>query len=159
MAKIEVKEESNVIAFDPSILLEDAGTASENMTADDMLIPRIKILQAQSPEVNKADAAHVKGAEAGMIYDNVSGICYDGEQGITVVPVSYRKTFIEWTDERKLVKDHGLQPTILESCVEDDKGKLLTPDGNALVLTAEYLYGRRRRQLFASTFINEFFRH
>jgi hypothetical protein len=138
MAKIEVKEESNVIAFDPSILLEDAGTASENMTADDMLIPRIKILQAQSPEVNKADAAHVKGAEAGMIYDNVSGICYDGEQGITVVPVSYRKTFIEWTDERKLVKDHGLQPTILESCVEDDKGKLRTPDGNALVLTAEY---------------------
>jgi hypothetical protein len=108
------------------------------MTADDMLIPRIKILQAQSPEVNKADAAHVKGAEAGMIYDNVSGICYDGEQGITVVPVSYRKTFIEWTDERKLVKDHGLQPTILESCVEDDKGKLRTPDGNALVLTAEY---------------------
>jgi hypothetical protein len=103
-----------------------------------MLIPRIKILQAQSPEVNKADAAHVKGAEAGMIYDNVSGICYDGEQGITVVPVSYRKTFIEWTDERKLVKDHGLQPTILESCVEDDKGKLRTPDGNALVLTAEY---------------------
>ena len=138
MAKIEVKEDSNVIAFDPSILLEDAGTASENMTADDMLIPRIKILQAQSPEVNKADAAHVKGAEAGMIYDNVSGICYDGEQGITVVPVSYRKTFIEWTDERKLVKDHGLQPTILESCVEDDKGKLRTPDGNALVLTAEY---------------------
>ena len=138
MAKIEVKEESNVIAFDPSILLEDAGTASENMTAADMLIPRIKILQAQSPEVNKADAAHVKGAEAGMIYDNVSGICYDGEQGITVVPVSYRKTFIEWTDERKLVKDHGLQPTILESCVEDDKGKLRTPDGNALVLTAEY---------------------
>ena len=138
MAKIEVKEESNVIAFDPSILLEDAGTASENMTADDMLIPRIKILQAQSPEVNKADAAHVKGAEAGMIYENVSGICYDGEQGITVVPVSYRKTFIEWTDERKLVKDHGLQPTILESCVEDDKGKMRTPDGNALVLTAEY---------------------
>ena len=80
MAKIEVKEDSNVIAFDPSILLEDAGTARENMTADDMLIPRIKILQAQSPEVNKADAAHVKGAEAGMIYDNVSGICYDGEQ-------------------------------------------------------------------------------
>ena len=46
MAKneVQVKEESNVVAFDPSILLEDAGTASENMTADDMLIPRLKLL-------------------------------------------------------------------------------------------------------------------
>ena len=138
MAKIEVKKDSNVIAFDPSILLEDAGTAGENMTADDMLIPRLKILQAQSPEVNKADAAHVKGAEAGMIYDNVTGKTTDGETGITIVPVSYRKTFIEWTDERKLVKDHGLQPANLDSCVQDDRGKLRTPDGNALVLTAEY---------------------
>ena len=90
MAKIEVKKDSNVIAFDPSILLEDAGTAGENMTADDMLIPRLKILQAQSPEVNKADAAHVKGAEAGMIYDNVSGKTADGEKGITIGPVCYR---------------------------------------------------------------------
>ena len=138
MAKIEVKEESNVIAFDPSILLEDAGTAGENMTADDMLIPRLKILQAQSPEVNKADAAHVKGAEAGMIYDNVSGKTADGEKGITIVPVSYRKTNIEWTDERKLVKDHGLNPASLENCVLDDRGKLRTPDGNSMVPTAEY---------------------
>jgi len=138
MANIEPKKESNVVAFDPSILLEDAGTASENMTTDDMLIPRLKILQAQSPEVNKADAAHVKGAEAGQIIDTVSAKLSDGEKGVTVVPVSYRKTFIEWTSDRKIVKDHGLTPAIMDSCVADDKGKLKTPDGNDLVATAEY---------------------
>ena len=140
MAKneVQVKEESNVVAFDPSILLEDAGTASENMTADDMLIPRLKILQAQSPQVNKADGSYVKGAEAGQIFDNVTNELVDGEKGMTVVPVSYRKTYLEWTDDRKLVKDHGLQPAILNMCVQDDRGKLRTPDGNQLSLTAEY---------------------
>jgi len=140
MAKneVQVKEESNVVAFDPSILLEDAGTASENMTADDMLIPRLRILQAQSPQVNKADGAYVKGAEAGQILDNVTNEPVDGEKGMTVVPVSYRKTYIEWSDDRKLVKDHGLQPANLDMCVQDDKGKLRTPDGNQMVLTAEY---------------------
>jgi hypothetical protein len=132
------KEEGNVVAFDPSILIEDAGTAGENMTTEDMLIPRLKILQAQSPEVNKADASHVKGAEAGQIIDTVSSVVSDGEKGITVVPVSYRKTFIEWTADRKLVKDHGLTPAIMDSCVADDKGKLKTPDGNELSMTAEY---------------------
>ena len=140
MAKneVQVKEESNVVAFDPSILLEDAGTASENMTADDMLIPRLRILQAQSPQVNKADGAYVKGAEAGQILDNVANELVDGEKGMTVVPVSYRKTYIEWSDDRKLIKDHGLQPANLDMCVQDDKGKLRTPDGNQMVLTAEY---------------------
>ena len=140
MAKneVEVKQESNVVAFDASILLEDAGTASENMTADDMLIPRLKILQAQSPQVNKADGAYLKGAEAGQILDNVTGELFDGEKGITVVPVSYRKTYLEWTDDRKLVKDHGLQPANLSMCVQDDRGKLRTPDGNQLSITAEY---------------------
>ena len=138
MADLKVKEESNVIAFDPSLILDDAGTASENMTTDDMLIPRLKILQAQSPEVNKADAAHVKGAEAGQIIDTVSAKLADGDKGVTVVPVSYRKTFIEWTADRKLVKDHGLTPAIMDSCVQNDKGKLKTPDGNDLVATAEY---------------------
>ena len=86
MAKneVQVKEESNVVAFDPSILLEDAGTASENMTAYDMLIPRLRILQAQSPQVNKADGAYVKGAEAGQILDNVANELVDGEKGMTV---------------------------------------------------------------------------
>tara|TARA_R110000824_G_scaffold40192_6_gene120720 strand:+ start:1774 stop:2580 length:807 start_codon:yes stop_codon:yes gene_type:complete len=140
MAKneVEVKQESNVIAFDASILLEDAGTASENMTADDMLIPRLKILQAQSPQALKSDGAYIKGAEAGQIFDNVTGELVDGETGMTVVPVSYRKTYLEWTDDRKLVKDHGLQPDNLETCVQDEKGKLRTPDGNTMSLTAEY---------------------
>ena len=72
------QEKGDVIPFDASILIEDADASLKNMTQDDLLIPRLKILQAQSPEVNKADGGYVKGAEAGHIYDNVSGNITDG---------------------------------------------------------------------------------
>ena len=137
--ELDLKQESNVVAFDPSILLEDAGSASENMTSDDMLIPRLRILQAQSPQVNKADGAYVKGAEAGQIFDNVTGEIFSGDKGITIVPVTYRKTYIEWTEERKFVGDHGINcADLIAKCVQDDKGKLKTPSGTQLTLTAEY---------------------
>jgi|TARA_R110000796_G_scaffold87366_2_gene188588 hypothetical protein len=133
----EVKE-SNVVAFDASLILDDVGTASDNMTADDMLIPRIRILQSGSPQVKKSDGAYIKGAEEGCIFDNVTNKVYDGEVGITVVPVTYRKTYIEWSPDRKFINDHGLTPDNFNQCVKDDKGKLRTPDGNEMSLTAEY---------------------
>ena len=133
----EVKP-TNVVAFDTSILLEDAGTASENMTADDMLIPRLRILQSGSPQVKKSEGAYIKGAEEGHIFDNVTNELFDGEKGITVVPITFRKTYIEWTDDRKFVGDHGININV-SNCVLDDKYKLRNPEGNVMTLTAEYL--------------------
>lgn len=133
------QEKGDVIPFDASILIEDADASLKNMTQDDLLIPRLKILQAQSPEVNKADGGYVKGAEAGHIYDNVSGNITDGSKGLTVVPVSYRKTFIEWTAERKLVADHGLEPANIDQFEQNEKGALINDKNkNSLSLTAEY---------------------
>jgi hypothetical protein len=139
MANVQTKEKSEVAAFDLNLILEDAGTAGENMTSDDMLIPRLRILQSQSPQVNKADGAYIKGAEAGHIFENVSNTVTDGEKGLTIVPVSFRKTYIEWTKERKLVGDHGLQPAHIDKFERDEKGTLVNKtDGNTLSLTAEY---------------------
>ena len=84
MANVQTKEKSEVAAFDLNLILEDAGTAGENMTSDDMLIPRLRILQSQSPQVNKADGAYIKGAEAGHIFENVSNTVTDGENELIV---------------------------------------------------------------------------
>lgn len=138
--EVKKKEESNVVAFDKSILLQDAGSASENMTQDDMMIPRLNILQAQSPKAMKADPSYVKGAEAGHILDTVSNTTVDGEKGITVVPISYRRTHIEWKADRGgFVKDHGNDPFCLTTCTQDKKGKYITDEGNEIVPTAEYM--------------------
>ena len=137
MAKKELakKEESNVVSMSVmDMLLEDAGSASEGMSKDDMMIPRLSILQQMSPQINKRDGAYVDGAEAGHIYDNVSNEVYDGENGITVVPISYRRAHIEWKADRGgLVADHGSDSACLDNCTRGSRGEYLTDEGNEIV--------------------------
>jgi hypothetical protein len=133
------KKESNVVAFDESILLEDIGSGSEGMTKDDVMIPRLSILQQMSDQVNKRHGSYIDGAEPGMIMDNVANVSFDGEKGITVVPISYRRAHIEWKPDRGgLVNDHGSSSDCLESCQRGDKGEYFTSEGNEIVPTGEY---------------------
>ncbi len=137
--KVVKKEESNVVAFDESILLADAGAGTEGMTKEDMLIPRLTILQQMSDQVNKRHGSYIDGAEPGMIMDNVANIAIDGEKGITVVPISYRRAHIEWKADRGgLVADHGADSACLENCTRGTKGEYMTDEGNEIVPTGEY---------------------
>ena len=140
MANVAKKETgNNVVAFDESILIEDAGKGTEGMTQDDLMIPRLSVLQQMSPQVNKRDGAYVQGAEAGMILDNVAAQAFDGEEGITVIPISYRRAHIEWKADRGgLVADHGPDSACLEGCSRGDRGEYLTAEGNEIVPTGEY---------------------
>jgi hypothetical protein len=123
-------------------LMDDAGAGQESMTRDDFAIPRLSILQSLSPQCAKREATYVEGAEAGHIFDNITGEMYDGEVGITVIPVSYRRTNLEWKTRAAgggFVADHGTDDSILATCTKDDKGALITPAGTVIVTTAEYL--------------------
>ena len=51
-----------------------------------------------TPEVNKRDAKHGEGATPGMIINTVTSELYDGEKGIQVLPVYYKRQYIEWQD-------------------------------------------------------------
>lgn len=122
-------------------LEEDAGAGQEGMTRDDFAIPRIVILQDLSPFVKKTEDKYVEGAEAGMLMDTVSNALFPGFPGITIIPVSYRRTHIEWiprTDGGGFVADHGPDPAILDKCTKDDKGNYVNAEGNHIVATAEY---------------------
>ena len=41
---VQTKKATNVVEFDDSILLEYAGAGQENMSQEDMMIPRISVL-------------------------------------------------------------------------------------------------------------------
>ena len=60
------------VALTSSMFAEDAGSGLENVTSEDMAIPRLKILQALSPEVNKNDGKYVEGASAGDVINTVT---------------------------------------------------------------------------------------
>ena len=141
MAKKDMtaKKESNIIPFDADLLIEDSGAGMEDMTSDDMMIPRLSILQQMSTQVNKRDGAYVTGAEPGYILDNVANEAIDGETGITVVPIYFRRAHIEWKADRGgLVNNHGKDPSCLEGCSRGPRGEYLTSEGNEIVPTAEY---------------------
>ena len=140
MAKNVAMKKSTALAdFDDSIFLEDAGAGQEGMGREDLMIPRLSILQQMSSQVNKRDGSYVEGAEPGFILDNVGAKAIDGEAGITVVPISYRRAHIEWKPDRGgLVADHGSDSSCLERCTRGGKGEYLTDEGNEIVPTGEY---------------------
>tara|TARA_R110000787_G_scaffold10821_2_gene36142 strand:- start:2199 stop:2999 length:801 start_codon:yes stop_codon:yes gene_type:complete len=140
MAKdVAVKKETTVVAFDADILLADSGAGMEGMTQDDLMIPRLSMLQKVSDQVNKRHGAYVEGAEPGHIFDNVMGSITDGEKGVVVVPISYRRLHIEWKPDRQgLVADHGSDPSCLANCERGGKGEYVTDEGNEIVPTGEY---------------------
>ena len=62
--KGEVTEKKATGVAVPSFFEDDAGAGFEHVTAEDLTVPRLKILQALSPEVNRADGKYVDGAVA-----------------------------------------------------------------------------------------------
>jgi hypothetical protein len=103
MAKnqVAVKEEQfEVVTNELPEWLRDKAVVrgAENVTTDDMIIPRIELVQALSPARKKTDAAYIEGAEEGMLYNNVTRELYG--EGVSVVPVYYTKQFLVWKDRK-----------------------------------------------------------
>src|SRR3990172_944384 len=131
---------NEMVQFDSNLYYEDAGS-NEKLDRNDLAIPRLVVLQALSPQVQKRDAAYVEGAETGCIFNTANNDIYDGEKGLIVVPVAYRRTYMEWKPRKDgggLVKDHGLDQTVSIKAVKNEKGGLTLPNGNDLVETAEH---------------------
>lgn len=69
---------------------------SEDVGAEDLVIPRIEVIQGLSKARNKKDDAYIEGAEEGMLYNNVTRVLYG--ESITVCPVFFRKEWLLWRD-------------------------------------------------------------
>ena len=101
MAKnqVAVKEESfELVTNEIPDFLKQGNRGAENVGTDDMIIPRIELIQALSPVRKKSDPAYIEGAEEGMLYNNVTRTLYGTE--VTVVPVYYTKQFLVWKDRK-----------------------------------------------------------
>ena len=95
-ANITKRDQAGPLA--ESIFEADAGAGISNIKQDDLALPFLKVLGQLSPECNKRDAKHVEGAEPGMIINTVTNELFDGVKGIDVLPVYYKRQYIEWQD-------------------------------------------------------------
>jgi len=94
----EIAKRDNAGALATNVFEADAGQGIANIKQEDLALPFLKVLGQLSPEVNTRDAKHVKGAQPGMIINTVTAELYDGEKGIEVLPVYYKRQYIEWQD-------------------------------------------------------------
>lgn len=61
----------------PAHLQKGTGAGNENVSADDMSIPRLDIIQQLSPQIDPSSAKYIEGAKLGNIFNSLSGDLYD----------------------------------------------------------------------------------
>jgi hypothetical protein len=137
--QVALKSKNEVASGDISadLIVKAAGRGLENVSNDDITIPRLAVVQAGSPQRKKKDEKYIEGAEEGHIFNTVTNKLYDVE-GITVIPCGYRKSYVEWVPRESgggLVAIHDMKP---EGTTVDPKSKKSFLGENQIVDTAEH---------------------
>jgi hypothetical protein len=102
MAKNEVQVASNnamAVLSDqvPDFLKgKQSSRGSENVGTEDLIIPRLELVQDLSPCRKKTDPSYIEGIQEGMLYNNVTRQNYGTD--VLVVPVYFRKEWLIWKD-------------------------------------------------------------
>jgi len=129
---------TEVIVLRDSFFAQNAGDGLENVGSRDLIIPRITILQALSPQVQPKKPEYIKGANIGDICDVGTQEIF--ESPLIFLPVHYVKQYLEWAPRstgKGLVKVHE-DPAILDDCGRDEKNRPTTKEGNLIAETAQF---------------------
>ena len=100
---VATKKEAGLPAEFMDELAQAGEEHKEALGKDDMSIPFLQILQSLSPQVVKGEAEYIKGSEPSDLLNTVTQTLIktrddddNALQGCQVMPVSYKRTFIEW---------------------------------------------------------------
>lgn len=131
---------------------DGADSGFENVTARDLLIPRLSILQGLSPQVTRGQPEYDDEAKVGDIYD--IGLQQRFPDGLIFIPVYYTKQWLEWAPRSSGKGLQGIHDTdeILGQTEKDEKGKDILPNGNYVTETAQF-YGLNVNAEFRKSFI------
>jgi len=116
----------------PAYLDPESRRGSEDVTQEDITLPRIEVLQALSPKSKRNDPKYIEGAEQGMIFNTISGELYGGE--IVFIPIVFRKEWIIWQSRKSGGGFVGTFPT--EDDAEAARAELENPDDHEVNLHA-----------------------
>ena len=131
------KEEAGLPVVTMADMMADMGMGFEGMSAKDVAIPFVSILQGLSPQV-KRGPNNIEGAREGDIFNTVSQEVIKGEDGIVVVPCAYQKKWVEWKTRESgggFIQQHDTEE-ILKQTTKNERGQDVLPNGNLIVTTA-----------------------
>jgi len=140
MEKEPIKNNQQVTSISVDTLSQDAGAGLENVTSEDLIIPQLKIAQKTNKEVDENDGAYIPGVQIGDVMNNITGEFYGGDEGITVVPVAYKRVYLEFIDRDAgggFVALHE-NPAIMSETSRNNKGQDALQNGNYIQTTANH---------------------
>jgi hypothetical protein len=114
------------------------GQGFENVTSQDLIVPRITILQGLSPQVQPKKPEYIKGASVGDLCDVGTNEVFPSP--MLFLPVYYSKTYLEWAPRssgKGLVQIHN-DKAILDQTKPDDSNRPILPNGNYISETAQF---------------------
>jgi hypothetical protein len=130
--EVAVQQPGALVAFADD-MMADAGLGFENVSANDVAIPYLKVLQALSPELR--GVTKIAGAEEGLIINTVTGQLM---KEVRVIPCAFKKSYVEWTPREAgggLVKE-WTDEKILEKTKKNERNQDVLANGNLIVTTA-----------------------
>ncbi len=81
----------------PEFLKGMGNRGSEDVDQNDLVIPRIEVVQSLSKVRKKASSQFIEGADEGMLYNSVTRELY-GTQ-VVIVPVAFVKEYLVWREQ------------------------------------------------------------
>lgn len=140
-----VVQDTGVPAFMADAAKADAGKGT-SQSAEDNVVPLLRVLQTNSPQCEKRDPEYVDGAEAGMLWLRGSGLPpIDGEIGLLFQPCFFSKAWNEWIpreDGGGFLGAHSERPLEAKEVPDpkDERKKIwMTPQGTELKETRNHV--------------------
>ena len=78
----------------PEYIKQGGARGSEAVEQEDLIIPRLEIIQSLSPARKKDKPEYIEGAEEGMLFNTVTRELYGTE--VFIVPVMFLKEYLLW---------------------------------------------------------------
>lgn len=152
MTKEIVTKKQNELTFEISeeelaLMSQDSEDYGHNADAEDLVMPRLKVLQDRSAEADKSDEKYIEGAEVGDIVEVLSRKIY--KESIYFVPVKNIIQYIEWEGTGKqaaLVNNYGSDASVYlkhkaNPDMIDERGKVIGTNKKSRIIKTYNIYG------------------
>lgn len=135
---LPTKSDDPLAAF--ATAMQEMGTGFENVTAKDLLIPRLTILQGLSPQVTRGQPEFDESCRVGDIYDVGLGQRFSDE--LIILPIHYLVQWLEWApraSKKGLIRIHDHCPPH-DYYVTNEKNQMISRIGGNLIQETGQLY-------------------
>lgn len=92
------KRQETELVVVPSYIKQGGNRGSENVTNEDLQLPRINVCQDLSPQKDKDEEQYIEGCKIGDLFNTLTGELYPDNQ-VNFTPITFQKRWFVWKDQ------------------------------------------------------------